>query len=144
MLGPEPVDKLLGGIAVALTEEVLPQVDDPLAQMQLKAAAELLGNLAGRTTWDPAQVDAETAELARTVAALEAAGGPRPQAPAEVADDAIGRRRETLAELAAGLRWLAESGAGDDRPRELWDRVHADLSVAVGEEIERLKRGMYR
>jgi hypothetical protein len=142
MLGPEPVDKLLGGIAVALTEEVLPQVEDPLAQMQVKAAAELLGNLASRTTWDPVQVDAETAELAKTVAVLEAAGWPR--ASAEPAEDAIGRRRATLAELAAGLRWLAESKAGDERARQLWDRVHEDLSGAVGEEIERLKRGMYR
>lgn len=142
MLGPEPVEDLLGGIAASLEKEVLPHVEDPFGRMQVKAAVELLGNLATRTTWDPAQVDAETAELEAPRDRLAAAGWPRPTDP-PTDDDAIARRRAVLSELAAGLRWLSED-ADDEAARRAWDEVHAGLAAPVREEIERLKRGMYR
>lgn len=142
MLGPESVEELLGGIATALEGEVLPHVEDPFGRMQLKAAVELLGNLASRTTWDTEQVEAETAELAAPLELLAAAGWPRPPA-GEPAADPIARRRAVLGELSSGLRWLAEH-AEEPAVQRGWDDVHERISAPVMEEINRLKRGMYR
>lgn len=46
------LDRLLGGIAEILDDAVAPEVTDPWVRSQVTAAAELLGQLRVRVTWD--------------------------------------------------------------------------------------------
>ena len=45
------VERLLLGVAAALREEILPQLDDDFARGQALAGAEILENLAPRVQW---------------------------------------------------------------------------------------------
>jgi hypothetical protein len=134
VLGPESVERLLDGIAEALAEEVLPHVQDELAQMQLKAAAELLRNLAARVEWHPRELEAECARLEELASLL----GAEPEAPAE----GLAERHEALlARVAAALRRLEEDPGGDAAARA---EVHRRLRAGAEAEVARLRRGMYR
>ena len=48
---PNSLDRLFGGICVALRNDVRPAVSDRYAQAQIDAAIELLANLAEHVEW---------------------------------------------------------------------------------------------
>src|ERR1700744_1656999 len=79
---PDSPQRLLHAIAVALTEEVAPHVDDPFARMQCKAPAELLANLADELDWARAPLQRRNDELRAILDALRRSGwsGPSPSA----------------------------------------------------------------
>jgi hypothetical protein len=134
VLGPEPVDRLLEGIAQALRDEVLPHVGDDFARMQVKAAVELLGNLADRIEWDAADLAREDERWGALVETLRHAGWPGPApAPAD--------RRELLEQVADGVRWLEEH---PDAGPEARAGVNRELHAITSDEIARLRRAMFR
>jgi hypothetical protein len=122
---PESSEQLLGGIATALSQDVVPHVEDPFALMQLKAAIELLENLTRELDWSAPFLERRGAELKALRAALRAAGY---AGPCEVLADEVG----------AGLRWLAGQPAAARAP------VDALLRAAVDREVAELRRGMFR
>lgn len=62
------LDRLFTGLARALHHDVLPHLTDPYARSQVTAAAEILGNLSTRVSWND-DVDADAlAELAEAAA----------------------------------------------------------------------------
>src|ERR1700744_3445873 len=79
---PDSPQRLLHAIAVALTEEVAPHVDDPFARMQCKAAAELLANLADELDWARAPLQRRNDELRAILDALRRSGWRGPSPPA--------------------------------------------------------------
>src|ERR1700726_1900345 len=105
----EPARQLLEGIARALAQDVSPHVADPFAQMQCKAAAELLGNLAAELDWAPEPIERRNAELRAILEALERAGWKRkdtaPDSPPPLARSAL------LHELGEALHWLGDQPA---------------------------------
>jgi hypothetical protein len=143
---PESARQLLEGIARALADDVSPHVSDRFAQMQCKAAAELLGNLAAELDWAPGPLEARNDELRDIVAALQEVGWPG-QTPA-LADasgqtrgpaDAPGQLRlDLLDHLGAGMRWLA------DQPAPVRERIDGMLRDDLDRQVAALRRGMFR
>jgi hypothetical protein len=133
---PESARQLLEGIARALSDDVSPHVSDRFAQMQCKAAAELLGNLAAELDWAPGPLEARNDELRGILTALRAAGwtGPTPDA----ADSPGQLRRDLLDQLGAGMRWLA------DQPVPVRERIDAMLRDDLARQVAALRRGMFR
>jgi hypothetical protein len=142
---PDSPRQLLQAIAVALTEEVAPHVDDPFAQMQCKAAAELLANLAGELDWAPALREAGNEQLRTLRDALRRCGWPGAEAgsasdsdspPAR--DGVEATRAALLAELREGMAWLA------DTPEEAATEVDQLLRADLDQQVAALRRGMFR
>jgi hypothetical protein len=133
---PESARQLLEGIARALADDVSPHVSDRFAQMQCKAAAELLGNLAGELDWAAGPLEARNDELAEILAALGDAGWPG-QAPGP-ADSPGQLRRDLLERLGAGMRWLA------DQPAPVRERIDGMLRDDLDRQVAALRRGMFR
>lgn len=131
----ESARQLLEGIARALADDVSPHVSDRFAQMQCKAAAELLGNLAAELDWAPGPLEARNDELREIVAALQEAGWPG-QTP-EAADPGQ-LRRELLDQLGAGMRWLAA------QPAPVRERIDGMLREDLDRQVAALRRGMFR
>jgi hypothetical protein len=133
----ESARRLLDGIARALAQDVSPHVDDPFAQMQCKAAAELLGNLADELDWAPEPARRRNEELSRILEALREAGwsaGPEidQSLPPELA------RAVLLDELADALRWLST------QPEPVQETVDAQLRADLDRQVASLRRGMFR
>ena len=134
----ESAHRLLDGIARALAEDVSPHVDDPFAQMQCKAAAELLANLAQELDWAPEPVRRRNAELRGILEALRSAGF---QARPEPGDDSLPPdelREVLLNELAEALRWLST------QPVAVQETIDAQLRADLDRQVTSLRRGMFR
>lgn len=140
------LDRLLSGIAGALTDVVAPAIEDPYARTQARTAAELIENLRTRVTWQRGY------ELGWTVRCRDAAreagrlGMPDGSAartalalgePETVSDDAEAMETYALThlELLAALIAWAPSGPA---PFEAMVREIADLQFS--EEVARLRR----
>ncbi|WP_181778791.1 hypothetical protein [Pseudonocardia pini] len=95
---------VLAGVARALREEVLPQVTDDYARMQVKAIAELMGNLVPRVTWDTGLV-AATAERSEAAAGAQVRG--------ETPEERLRLAREAVGALVDGLYDGDGDGDGD-------------------------------
>jgi hypothetical protein len=132
----DAVRQLLEGIAVALAEDVSPHVEDRFAQMQCKAAAELLGNLAGELEWSQAPIERRNAELREMLEAL-VAGGWSARPPTAEGTSPAQVRDALLEELGEGLRWLAEHPRVDARP------IDALLRKDLERQVASLRRGMF-
>lgn len=133
---PESARQLLEGIARALADDVSPHVSDRFAQMQCKAAAELLGNLAAELDWAPAPFEARNDELREIVAALQEAGWPgQTPGPTEAPGELT---RDLLDQLGAGMRWLA------DQPAPVRERIDGMLRDDLDRQVAVLRRGMFR
>jgi hypothetical protein len=141
---PDSPRQLLEAIARALTEEVAPHVDDPFAQMQCKAAAELLANLADELDWAPAPRRARNEQLRTIRDALRRSGWPgadrseSDSAPTPGRDEVEATRAALLAELREGMAWLA--GAPAEAATEVDQLLRADLD----QQVAALRRGMFR
>jgi hypothetical protein len=133
----ESARQLLEGIARALAEDVSPHVDDRFAQMQCKAAAELLGNLAAELDWAPGPIEERNRELHELIGALHRAGWPT-DASGEPADSPALQQARLLDELRSALRWLPE------RPPEVREAVDAMLRDDLERQVAALRRGMFR
>ncbi len=133
----ESARRLLDGIARALAEDVSPHVDDPFAQMQCKAAAELLGNLAEELDWAPEPVRRRTAELGGILEALRSAGWEvRPEPDESLPPDEL--REVLLRDLAEALRWLST------QPEPVQGTIDAQLHADLDRQVASLRRGMFR
>lgn len=133
----ESARRLLDGIARALAEDVSPHVDDPFAQMQCKAAAELLGNLAEELDWAPEPVRRRTAELRGILEALRSAGWePRPEPDESLPPNEL--REVLLRDLAEALRWLST------QPEAVQETIDAQLRADLDRQVASLRRGMFR
>jgi hypothetical protein len=133
----ESARRLLDGIARALAEDVSPHVDDPFAQMQCKAAAELLGNLAEELDWAPAPVLRRNAELRGILEALRDAGwNARPEPDPSATPDRV--QAAILDELAEALRWLST------QPVAVQETIDAQLRADLDRQVASLRRGMFR
>jgi hypothetical protein len=133
----ESARQLLEGIARALAEDVAPHVGDRFAQMQCKAAAELLGNLAAELDWAPEPIEQRNRELRELLEALRRAGWPT-DAAGEPTDSPALHQARLLDELRSALRWLAE------RPPETREAVDAMLRDDLERQVAALRRGMFR
>ncbi|HET9939334.1 MAG TPA: hypothetical protein VFQ28_11105 [Gaiella sp.] len=120
------LDRLLDGIAVALREDVLPEVDDSFARSQLLAAGELLANLSGRVEW---RCDALAADVEGIHELLGRPSEPLPSGNAEL----LAARDAALADLAEVQR------RGLDTPE-----LRAFLAARLDRELSRVRTGMYR
>ena len=135
------LDRLLGGIALALRADIAPAVQDPLARRQAIAGAELLEQLSSRVTWRP--------EEQRRVAAavwplLDEALALAPHAPKlagvreaveHPADDPLVARDAHLRALADVQRWLPTAGEQADGLRA---RVRTASAELLALELEHL------
>ena len=141
---PDSPRQLLQAIAVALTEEVAPHVDDPFAQMQCKAAAELLANLADELDWAPAPLQARNEQLRTLRDALRRSGWPgadrseSDSASPPARDGVQATRAALLAELREGMAWLA------DAPEAAATEVDQLLRADLDQQVAALRRGMFR
>lgn len=133
----ESARRLLDGIARALAEDVSPHVDDPFAQMQCKAAAELLANLADELDWAPEPVRRRNAELRRILEALRETGWVARFEPDESLPPSEGQAA-LLKELAAALRWLST------QPLPVQQTIDAQLRADLDRQVASLTRGMFR
>jgi hypothetical protein len=133
----ESARRLLEGIARALAEDVSPHVDDPFAQMQCKAAAELLGNLSEELDWSPERVRRRNAELRGILDALRNAGwSARPERDVSLPPDEL---REVLRDdVAEALRWLST------QPETVQGTIDAQLRADLDRQVASLRRGMFR
>ncbi len=137
---PESPRRLLEGIALALAQNVSPHVEDRFAQMQCKAAAELLGNLAAELEWAAEPLEERNRALREMLAALQRSGwaawtaraAPTPEASAAQTREAL------LDELRDALRWLA--GQDPAAAAEVDALLRADLAAQVAS----LRGGMFR
>jgi hypothetical protein len=120
------LDRLLDGIAVALREDVLPEVDDSFARSQLLAAGELLANLSGRVEW---RCDALAADVEGIHELLGRPSEPLPSGNAEL----LAARDGALADLAEVQR------RGLDTPE-----LRAFLTARLDRELAQVRTGMYR
>jgi hypothetical protein len=120
------LDRLLDGIAVALREDVLPEVDDSFARSQLLAAGELLANLSGRVEW---RCDALAADVEGIHELLGRPSEPLPSGNAEL----LAARDGALADLAE------VQGRGLDTPE-----LRAFLTARLDRELAQVRTGMYR
>lgn len=136
----ESPHRLLEGIALALAEDVAPHLEDRFAQMQCKAAAELLANLAGKLDWAEGPLREQNQRLAEMVAALRRSGWePWRIRPAPAPDaEPIAARATLLDELQEALQWLADVDPA----------MAADVDALLRADLERqtaaLRRGMFR
>ncbi len=134
---PESARRLLNGIARSLAQDVSPHVDDPFAQMQCKAAAELLANLAEELDWAPEPVRRRNAELHGILGALVEAGWEaRPETDQSLPPDQL--QGALLDELAEALRWLST------RPLPVQKAIDAQLRADLDRQVASLRRGMFR
>lgn len=137
---PEPPQRLLEAVALALAEDVAPHLHDRFAQMQCKAAAELLGNLAAELDWADGPLRERNRHLAQMLAALQRSGwepwrtraAPAPDA------DAATTRAALLDELEDALRWVAGKGSAAAAG------VDALLRADLERQTAALRRGMFR
>lgn len=117
------LERLFGGMAEALRDVVLPEVDDEYARAQAAACIELLGNLSTRVEWRSDQLREVTekadAAVAGAVAAapglLDAVRSPAgaEAVPARAGESpAVAARDGALARVSAAIRWC------DDHPGE--------------------------
>ena len=120
------LDRLLDGIAVALREDVLPEVDDSFARSQLLAAGELLANLSGRVEW---RCDALAADVEGINGLLGRPSEPLPSGNAEL----LAARDAALADLTEVQR------RGLDTPE-----LRAFLTARLDRELSQVRTGMYR
>lgn len=120
------LDRLLDGIAVALREDVLPEVDDSFARSQLLAAGELLANLCGRVEW---RCDALAADVEGIHELLGRPPEPLPSGNAEL----LAARDAALADLTEVQR------RGLDTPE-----LRAFLTARLDRELSQVRTGMYR
>jgi hypothetical protein len=127
MLSDVPLARLLEGMAAALREHVEPALDDEFGLMQVRAAGELLRNLAGRTEWSVRERADESADRAALVERLARVGWP-----AE-----IGGSGAAEASLTEALSWAQGAGDGARRIATEYLRAHNES------ERQRLKSGMY-
>jgi hypothetical protein len=133
----ESARRLLDGIARALAEDVSPHVDDPFAQMQCKAAAELLANLAEELDWAPEPARRRNDELRGILEAVRNAGWQaRPYPDESLPPDQL--REVLLDELAAALRWLST------QPVAVQATIDARLRADLARQVAALRRGMFR
>lgn len=119
------LERLFEGIAVSLRDVVLPEVGDPYARSQLRAAIELLGNLSTRVELRHDQLETL---IERIATALTESG----ITPPDRTDDPLEDRKTFLAALA---QW-----ASPDLPDAVKEAMLTDLE----EELERLRTGMYK
>jgi hypothetical protein len=124
----ESPQRFLEAIARALAEDVAPHVADRFAQMQCKAAAELIGNLAQELAWAPEPLERREAEQRALVEALRQAGW----------DGGEEGHRALGDELAAALRWLSH------QPATAQTAVDAHLMADLDRQVAALRRGMFR
>ncbi|MFW6031072.1 MAG: hypothetical protein ACOC9T_00655 [Myxococcota bacterium] len=68
------LERLFDGVISSLHHAVLPEIDDPYAQLQLLATLELLANLAGAVDWRDEPVEELFAAAGRVVATAHEAG----------------------------------------------------------------------
>ncbi len=144
------LDRLLTGMATTLHQRVLPAVDDPAVAAQVRAMAELLGNLSTRVTWDPAQLVELRARL-RTVLARAATDPAVPdglgvdpdRAPADVLDAAALRAEvvHDLEVLGDVQDWLATGGA--ERVPALAADVEELVDWQLATELDRLRSARF-
>ena len=120
------LDRLLDGIAVALREDVLPEVEDSFARSQLLAAGELLANLSGRVEW---RCDALAEDVAGIDALLGREAAPLPTGNAEL----LAARNAALADLAEVQK------RGLDTPE-----LRGFLVDRLDRELAQVRTGMYR
>jgi hypothetical protein len=134
---PESARQLLNGIARALAEDVSPHIEDPFAQMQCKAAAELLGNLAEELDWAPEPIRRRNDELRGILGALQEAGWKA----APETDESLPPAHvqgALLNELAEALRWLST------QPLPIQETIDARLRADLDRQVAALRRGMFR
>ena len=138
--------RIFEGLAASLSDEVAPHVSDPYARAQIRAAVEVLGNLATRVEWSRSQQVA-TIEKARAV--LERAPADAPQSvgdllakrvPDEGGDRLTAARAGHLAAVADLAEWLEGRPEHADLRSELTGFLLDDLASELG----RLRSGMYR
>lgn len=91
------LDRLFEGMARSLHEVVVPALDDPFAEAQAVAVAELLGNLSTRVEW---RCSDQLETITRVRAALSEAGAALP-GPVPAAGDAAALADSVRAHLAA-------------------------------------------
>lgn len=127
MLSDVPLARLLEGMAAALHEHVEPALDDEFALMQVRAAGELLRNMAGRTEWSVQERADETAGRAALVERLVRAGWP----------GEAGGPGAAEASLTDALIWAQGAGEGARRIATEYLRARNES------ERKRLKSGMY-
>jgi len=142
------LERLLTGTARSLRDTVAPTLTDEYALAQLRAASEILDNIASRVDWRADLFAEPRAEIAALVA------GGLDAAPAE----ALARGRAWLVQPSGGTTdvadWFAALDAlaelqewlAEDRTRapELAARVRAFVAADVQAESNRLRTGMYR
>ena len=131
--------QLLESIAQALAQDVSPHVQDRFAQMQCRAAAELLGNLAAELEWATEPVEERNRQLRELLDALGRSGWEAWQtrdAPGPGAG-AVPTRETLLDELRDGMRWLATQDPGAA------DEVDALLRADLDRQVASLRRGMF-
>lgn len=150
--------RTLEGIAHQLHHVVLPALDDAYAAAQVRAAIELLGNLATRVVLDPqrqlAAVRADRALLTEVlgvaaqdtdpVDALLAPARAALDAPVPDAEDAVAvdrAARDHLAAVAACVTWLG--AATDPTTQALLARVRARLGEALATDLAGLRTASY-
>ena len=120
------LDRLLAALAVSLTDEIAPQLEDPYARAQAMAAAELVNNLSTRVEW---RRDLLIEEIEAVYSALDE----RPEGPVdELSADALNDRYEDL------LGRLAERAAAGG------PEIEAYVDGSLERESGRLRTGMYR
>lgn len=111
------LDRLFAGMANALRNDVLAQLDDQFARSQVSACIELLGNLSTRVEWRADQLVATTERARAAVADAQLAApelvdliGPEP---IETADDPLATRDAWLAHVSRAIRACDTAGLGD-------------------------------
>ncbi len=127
------LERIFGGIAEGLREDVLPAVTDPYARAQVLASVELLGNVAERVEWRCADLHEEIGRIREVLAAAPAPTAlleePLPHENAALVE----ARRRHLDALSALQR---TSGGGE--------RLRAFLLWQLGRELALLRTGMYK
>jgi hypothetical protein len=153
-------ERLLAGIAQSLRDSVLPSTSDPYAQGQIRAAAEVLDNLAPRVDWRTDDLREPLAELLALLAAA-AESAPDLELPhtrawlprAQCAGDRLARRpapaeRSALAAWGEGLQALAEVQQWLARPSTQEPGLQRRLREFLRNDFERerglLRTGMFR
>jgi hypothetical protein len=135
------LERLLGGMAATLADEVAPALGDPYLRSQAVAAAELLRTLAPRLVWDlDATLPWAPALRALAAEAVDALGEAELPACAAlrepIAPGLDAAEQAQTAQLAA----LAELAGRDDLPDGMAERVSALVDQDAETERALLKR----
>lgn len=144
--------RLLDGIAHTLHEVVAPGLDDDFARSQVRAAVELLGNLATRVSWRPDYLLASIERVRRVleVAASVAPGAALPDTravlargvPAAHVVDALEEgRRDHLAALAEVQAWVGSRPV--EEVAELDRALTGFLRWQLEDELARLRTASF-